>query len=87
VLLLVSGLIICAENSAWGGGFVIGLALLNLYLVWKLDNFSREEVWLALEIKKAKMREELLELERKLKEEETGTTAPQIPGPQSTNPE
>lgn len=87
VLLLVSGLIICAKDSAWGGGSVVGLALLNLYLVWKLDNFSREEVWLELEIKKAKMREELLEIERKLKEEENSAPAPQISGPHSTKPQ
>jgi hypothetical protein len=66
VLLLLSGLIIAFKNSLWGGGFVIALAVLNLYLVWKLDVFSREEVWLAVEIKKAKMREELLELQKQI---------------------
>ena len=48
--------------------------------------FSHEEVWLALEIKKAKMREELLELQHKLGEEEGGTPA-QISGPQPTKPQ
>ncbi len=84
-LLFLSGVIIFFKNSPWGGGFVIGLAALNIYLVWKLDMFSREEAWLALEIKKAKMREELLDLERKLAEEE-GAKPPQIPGPQTTKP-
>ena len=32
-LLLISGLIICAENSLWGGAAVVALAALNLYLV------------------------------------------------------
>jgi hypothetical protein len=64
-LLLICGVIIVFANSVWGGSAVIALALLNLYLIWKLDMFSREEVWLALEIKKAKMREELLALEHK----------------------
>ncbi len=86
-LLLLAGLIILAKDSPWGGAFVIGLSVLNLYLIWKLDNFSREEVWLALEIKKAKMREELIELERKLAEEKGAAPPPQISGPQSTNPE
>lgn len=84
-LLFLSGLIIATQNSLWGGGAVAGLAALNLYLVRKLDVFSREEVWLALEIKKTKMREELLERERRLAEEEGETPPPQIPGPQSTN--
>ena len=44
-LLLICGLIIAAKNSLLGGGVVIALAALNLYLVWKLDVFSREEVW------------------------------------------
>ncbi len=84
-LLLLAGLIIATKDSFWGGAFVTGLAALNLYLVWKLDVFSREEVWLAHEVKKAKMREELLEMQRKLAEEE-GTKPPQITGPQSTKP-
>ena len=58
-LLLGCGLIILFANSPIGGTSVIALSVLNLYLIWKLDVFSREEVWLALEIKKAKMREEL----------------------------
>ncbi len=89
-LLLLSGLIILVKDSPWGGAFVIGLAILNLYLIWKLDNFSREEVWLALEIKKTKMREELLEMQRKLAEEAKDDGAakpPQITGPQSPKPQ
>ena len=70
-LLLICGLIIAGMNSVWGGGAVVALAALNLYLVRKLDVFSREDVWLAVEIKKAKMREELLALERKAAEHET----------------
>ena len=58
-LLLVCGLIIVAKNSLTGGALVVALAALNLYLVWKLDIFSREEVWLEAELRKAKMREEL----------------------------
>jgi hypothetical protein len=43
-LLLICGLIIASVNSLLGGAAVCGLAALNLYLVWKLDVFSREEV-------------------------------------------
>jgi hypothetical protein len=85
VLLFLSGLIIAAKNSLLGGGAVAGLAALNIYLVWKLDAFSQEEAWLALEIKKAKMREELLELERKLAEEAKASLPPQITGQSSTH--
>ena len=85
-LLALCGLIIVLANSFWGGAAVIALAGLNLYLVRKLDIFSEEEVWLALEIKKAKMREELLDLQRKLAEEEGGAPPAQITGPQQTKP-
>jgi hypothetical protein len=82
-LLLLAGLIIATKDSFWGGAFVTGLAGLNLYLVWKLDVFSREEVWLAHEVKKAKMREELLDLQHKLAAESTDALAPpqQLPPP------
>ena len=82
-LLLICGLIIVFANSIWGGAAVIALALLNLYLVWKLDVFSREEVWLALEIKKAKMREELLALEHEGTEHEKAAASAHLPPNQS----
>lgn len=81
VLLLLAGLIIAAKNSTWGGAGVSGLAALNLYLVWKLDIFSQEEVWLALEIRKAKMREELLALQNQIADHEKAGPPPQLPRP------
>jgi hypothetical protein len=45
------------------GLFMIVLAGLNLYLVWKLDTYSREESWLALDLVKAKLRQEIEEVE------------------------
>jgi hypothetical protein len=82
-LLALIGLIVATRNSSIVGLSLTGLAGLNFYLVRKLDLFSREEAWLALEIKKAKMREELLLLERKLAEEEGEVP----PGDSISNPE
>ena len=85
VLLLLSGLIIASKNSLWGGAAVGGLAALNLYLVWKLDVFSREEVWLEGEVRKAKMREELQAMQARAAGREKGEQKPaQIPGPGGT---
>ena len=81
-LLLICGLIILFKNSPLGGGLVMGLAALNLYLVWKLDVFSREEVWLEAELRKAKMREELQAMQERAERharEALGQT--QLPGP------
>jgi hypothetical protein len=81
-LLLLCGLIIAAKNSALGGGIVVALAGLNLYLVWKLDVFSRAEVWMALEIERAKMQEELLALKEKIAEHEKALSSSQgLPAP------
>jgi hypothetical protein len=44
------------------GLFMIALAGLNLYLVWKLDTYSSEESWLALDLVKAKLRQEIDEV-------------------------
>ncbi len=87
VLLALCGLIIVFANSVPGGAAVIALAGLNLFLVRKLDIFSQEEVWLALEIKKVKMREELRALQEKEAEESDEpdkSKPPQLSGPQST---
>ena len=86
-LLLICGLIIVFANSVWGGAAVIALALLNLYLIWKLDVFSREEVWLALEIKKAKMREELQAMQERAEAHAQDTLGPaELSAPSSTEP-
>jgi len=58
-LLLGAGIILLFQEMV-GMGVVLGaLAGLNLYLVRKLDVFSREEVWLAAELVKERLREEL----------------------------
>jgi hypothetical protein len=80
--LLICGLIILFNTSPLGGALVIGLAALNLYLVWKLDVFSREEVWLQAELRKAKMREELEAMqERAERHAREALGQAQLPGP------
>ena len=62
-LLLLLG-VIGALNASNTGGIVLAaligaVAVLNLYLVYKLDMFSRDENWLAAEVVKARLRAEL----------------------------
>ena len=75
-VLLLLGLMILFGQSLGIGVALAGLALLNLYLVYKLDRFSREEVWLAHELEMAKMREELLIAQKRIGELEGGATPP-----------
>jgi len=58
-LLLAVGLILIFQGMVVIGIALAALSSLNLYLVRKLDVFSREEVWLAAELVKQRMRDEL----------------------------
>src|SRR5262249_16728991 len=58
-LLLGAGLILLFQEMPVMGVGLSALAGLNLYLVRKLDVFSREEVWLAAELVKERLRDEL----------------------------
>ena len=58
-LLLGAGIILIFQQMIGMGVGLAALACLNLYLVRKLDVFSREEVWLASELVKERLREEL----------------------------
>ena len=58
-LLLLMGVVIVFQEPVLAGILLIALALLNLYLVRKLDLMSREEAWLASELVKQRLREEL----------------------------
>ena len=65
-LLVGAGLILIFQQM-FGMGFALAeIACLNLYLVRKLDVFSREEVWLASELVKERLREELEKVRKKL---------------------
>jgi len=80
VLLLLLGFVIIASGGADSliiGSILGALAALNLFLVYKFDQFSREEVWLAHELEVTKMREELLTARKRLGELEGRSSAPQ----------
>lgn len=81
-LLLVIGLIVTFGVMPLVGVLLIALSGLNLFLIYKLDRFSQEEVWLAHELQMAKLREELL-LERQRVAELEKSQAASIAGPDS----
>ena len=58
-LLLLVGVVLIFQGTFGIGVGISALACLNLYLVRKLDVFSREEVWLAAELVKERLRDEL----------------------------
>jgi hypothetical protein len=77
-LLFLLSLVILARESAVTGVLLGMLSLLNLYLVYKLDTFSRDEGELAHELQLTKMREELAIAHQRLRELDGGD-----PGPKS----
>ena len=60
LLLLGLGLVVVGTGSPLIGALLGALATLNLFLVYKLDRFSQEDVWLAHQIKIAEMRKQLI---------------------------
>lgn len=75
-LLLVVGLIVAFSQMPVVGLFLIALSGLNLFLMYKLDRFSHEEVWLAHELQVTKLREELLLERQRVSELETSQAGP-----------
>lgn len=67
-LLLLLGVIILASGNVVVGALLGALAALNLFLIYKLDQFSRQEVWLAHELEMTRMREELLVAQKRIGE-------------------
>ena len=59
-LLLLLSIVMIAHGDFAVGAVLGALAILNLYLVYKLDQFSREEIWLEHELHMAKLKEELI---------------------------
>jgi hypothetical protein len=64
VLLLLFGLAgMFSEGGAWLGVFMIALAGLNLYLIRRIDLYSREEAWLEAELHKRELRRQIAEFD------------------------
>jgi len=83
-LLLLLSLIVLFSNNAVVGLLLGGLSVLNLYLVYKLDQFSHEEVWLAHELEMAKMKAELLTAQKRIEElQAQGKEAVPSPSPRA----
>jgi hypothetical protein len=59
-LLLLLSVVMLSTGNAVIGLLLAALAALNLFLIFKLDQFSRPEAWLAHELEMTKLREELL---------------------------
>ena len=74
LLLGLSVLTLASDNVVIG--LLLGaLAALNLFLVYKLDRFSRQEVWLAHELAMTRTREQLLAAQKRVAELEAGAAA------------
>jgi hypothetical protein len=65
-LLLLLGIVMLFTGSAGIGLLLAALAALNLFLIFKLDQFSRPEASLAHELEMTKMREELLAAQKRV---------------------
>ena len=67
-LLLLMALIVLFKGPLVMGIFLGVVGGLNLFLVYKLDQFSQQEVWLAHQIHVAKLEEELIVERQRLSE-------------------
>lgn len=64
-ILFALGLIAATANDAfWPGLFMVALGGLNLYIIRKIDIYSREESWLETELHKRELRYQIAELDR-----------------------
>ncbi len=71
VLLLFGIIGVLSADGFWPGVFMGGLGGLNLYLIRKIDLYSREEVWLEAEVRKRELRHRIEALD----EEEAASQA------------
>jgi hypothetical protein len=55
-LLVLFGMAGVFSEGAWLGVFMVALAGLNLYLIRRIDLYSREEAWLETELHKRQLR-------------------------------
>jgi hypothetical protein len=75
-LLLGLGLIMIGNGDIALGVMLGALGALDLFLVYKLDRFSREEGLLAHELEITKMHEALLVAKKRIEELEAESSAP-----------
>lgn len=64
-LLLLFGIAGIFSEGAWLGVFMVALAGLNVYLIRKIDLYSREEAWLETELHKRELRRQIAEFDRR----------------------
>ena len=67
-LLLIISVVMLFQNNVVVGLLMGALSLLNLFLIFKLDTYSRDEGILAHELQMVKMREELAIAQKRLRE-------------------
>ncbi len=86
-LVLFLSVVMIFQGNVILGLLLGGLSALDLFLVYKLDQFSREEVWLTHQLEVAKLREELLAAQKHIAELQgtvplpSASSVPSIPRP------
>jgi hypothetical protein len=86
-LLCFLGLVaLFASGSVLPGLFMAGLGGLNLYIIRKIDLYSREEVWLEAEVHKRELRRQIEELDRQGAVGGTAAEPKRIPGRHENEP-
>ena len=78
-LLLIISVVMMFDKNVVAGLLMGALSLLNLFLIFKLDTFSRDEGILAHELQMAKMREELAVAQKRIRELDGEAATPSRP--------
>jgi hypothetical protein len=63
-VLFAFGLIALIAGAVWPALFLVVVGGLNLYLIRKIDLYSREEVWLQAEVRKRELRRQIEEMDK-----------------------
>jgi hypothetical protein len=86
-LLAVFGLLALLSGKAfWIGGFLAALGGINLYLIRKIDLYSREEAWLEAEVRKRELRRQIIEMDREDAADGTSGEPKRIPAADESQP-
>jgi len=77
-LFLLIGLLALISGEAYVAGiFMVALAGLNLFLIRKIDLYSREEEWLEAEVHKRELRRQIAEMDAAEAAEKAGEASAQ----------